>query len=150
MVSKLTKRRHERDDFYIAKRSLPRAELLDLLDARSGPVSLPIPFDLREVSDGRRFDPYRGNLYSTAVEIGKSPARIRVANNRNRPFPARGRVFSPWSMVPYQLGFENPSRVVLCVRRKIRRSVLHAKRIAGRSPSSFRPRKRGPYSSIRC
>lgn len=47
-----------------------------------------------------------------------------------------------------RIAFRNPSRVLVCVRRGIRREVMHATGFAGKVGQK-RPR-RGPYSSIRC
>lgn len=48
-----------------------------------------------------------------------------------------------------RIGFFTPSKVAICVRRKIRREVLHALKIAG-GRGHFRKRRRSFYSSVRC
>lgn len=50
--------------------------------------------------------------------------------------------------LPHFLGFQAPKRVLICVRRKIRKEVLHAYKKTG--PGSGRPKRRGPYSGISC
>ena len=51
---------------------------------------------------------------------------------------------------PYKVAFAIPSRVAVCARRKIRREVLHAYRIAGSSGSGHRKRRRNFWSDVRC
>lgn len=45
------------------------------------------------------------------------------------------------------LGFADPRRVMVCVRRNVRKQVLHAFGVAGRG---VKRGKRGPLSDIRC
>lgn len=152
-MTKLTTRHRGRETGDFTSRRLPRDDLLDSLVLwRPSPAPTYLPENLTEVEDRRRWDPevLWGSPAFTPRTFSRSVARIGVANNRNRPSKARGAVFSPWSFPAYQLGFKNPAKVVLCVRRKIRREVLHARHVAGRSPKTFRPRRRGWFSSIGC
>lgn len=49
------------------------------------------------------------------------------------------------------LQYAIPKRVAVCVRRKERREVLHALRVAGRSGSAFKPRRRtNSETRIKC
>lgn len=73
------------------------------------------------------------------------PARSR------RPFlTTRGMVsnFSPWIVDVARVAFESPEKVMVCVRRKMRREVLHALRITGKSGTG--KRRRTPASNIHC
>lgn len=47
----------------------------------------------------------------------------------------------------FKVGFKVPSRVALCVRRKERREVLHARGAAG---GKVRPPRRNEFSDVRC
>lgn len=70
-------------------------------------------------------------------------ASIRVGENRNRRNQSSGSI--PWS-----LAYRSPHRVLLCIRRNVRRQVLHANRIAGSSVRKFKRRKRNWTSLISC
>lgn len=48
----------------------------------------------------------------------------------------------------FSVGFKQPSRVLICIRRRARREVMHALGFAGKVGQ--RPPHRGPYSSVRC
>lgn len=63
-----------------------------------------------------------------------------------------GRPFSslPWKIVSNGVGFQNPSRVLICVRRKIRREVMHATGKAGSGQRRQAPPRRSEYSSVSC
>ena len=52
------------------------------------------------------------------------------------------------SQTKARVSFAMPNKVAICVRRGIRREVLHALAIAG--GKGFRKPRRGPYSSISC
>lgn len=52
-----------------------------------------------------------------------------------------------------RIGFEDPSRVMICVRRKQRREVIFAKKLggaAGRRKRRFKPPSRNYYSDVDC
>lgn len=82
--------------------------------------------DLREVEDFREWhpDPDHG-----AVTLGGNWARVVV---HPRPFVARSKPIYAWRGLPVGLQppvglkFESPLKVVTCVRRKVRREVIHA------------------------
>lgn len=50
---------------------------------------------------------------------------------------------------PWWYGFANADKVVICLERKIRREVMHALGIAGKSGNQKTPHY-GPYSRVRC
>lgn len=55
------------------------------------------------------------------------------------------------SRIPQRVGFTLPWQVIICVRRKRRREVLHALNIAGRSGVGRGKRQhRNEYSEVRC
>lgn len=51
--------------------------------------------------------------------------------------------------VPRRVAFALPTQVAICVRRKVRREVLHAIRVAGRTGRGGK-RHRNAYSNIKC
>lgn len=55
---------------------------------------------------------------------------------------------SPRRSLPFSVSFRDPSRVHLCVRRKVRREVLFAK--GGAGSRKMRPPRRNYFSSVRC
>lgn len=88
-------------------------------------------------------DPDRG-----AVQIGGRWAKVVV---HSRPVVARSRALSAWGLVdkglpvglqvPVGLRFESPFRVITCLRRKIRRQVIFARRKAGKGVTRRKPRR---------
>lgn len=112
---------------------------------------------LREYEDRRLFHPEgvhaparsfsstRHRLTSYG-QTHKPPLRI---NSPRSPIAPNIGWQSAFSQVPAAVGFTQPSRVLICVRRAQRREVLHAKRIAGGSGAQRHPRWT-VYSSIRC
>lgn len=53
--------------------------------------------------------------------------------------------------LPYRVGFALPWQVIICVRRKRRKQVLHALRIAGRRGiGRGKKQRRNEYSEVRC
>lgn len=103
---------------------------LTSLVLRSPPVLRP-PVELLEVEDRRTFHPLGG--FRPARSLGpRSDARVQV--RRFRPFRYSD-VFQ----------FAVPDRVAVCVRRRERREVLHAKRSLGRGAG-----RRNYWSGISC
>lgn len=88
------------------------------------------------IEDRRTFHPL-GALRSAAATV-KSARRIvtrdPVASFFGKQTKAR-------------LHFADPSRVVVCVRRKIRKEILHA---LGKAGKGHKRPKRGPFSDISC
>lgn len=82
-----------------------------------------------EVSDRRRFD---ADPVKPAKKASGMPARLRALYH------------SPMS----QIGFEDPKRVLICVRRVVRREVLFAKRKTRKGARGAK--RRNYYSDVRC
>lgn len=101
-----------------------------------------------EAEDRRLF--YPDDLYSPARTRSGSQSYRLVAGTS----PARKKNVSRYSgfdrpsSVPWRVGFASPSRVMVCIRRKIRRGVMHALGYAGKT--GFRRSHRNYYSSVRC
>lgn len=87
-------------------------------------------FPLSEIEDRRRFHPEGSRRPATTFR--SLPARLKV---RNLPLqkgtPYTGQQISEFPT--YQLGFINPSRVLVCVRRSVRKQVLFATGFSGRN-----------------
>lgn len=73
--------------------------------------------------------------------------RLKVSTPR-RPENYRPTTY-PWETVPVGIGFRNPSRVLVCVRRKMRREVLFAKKHAGIGGNQYKHHT-NEYSNIHC
>lgn len=103
--------------------------------------------DLYEVEDRRTFWP---TTYPTdwepARRLSGAPARLTVYPRLN---PTKKIALRPFKSVglPFRIGFDRPTSVLVCVRRKQRREVLHAR---GRTGQAVRPGRRNVYSSITC
>ena len=117
------------------KRSGTRDDMSSLtVTLRSSPRTI-----LREIDDRRSFDfwpdsrPARLFTGSTA-SVTATPVAKKTPQARNR--------------VPYQIAFSAPAETLVCVRRKRRKEVLHAKRKTGRG-GQRRPR-RNAWSNTKC
>lgn len=139
----------QRDDFSVARDladdtlELVRGSLLESIE-RSSAIRSP----LSEVEDRRFYHP-AGALaparssrrhFSPVISIGhRQPARDRS--------PPRSRAFFAPAAVEV-MGFKAPRHVAICVRRKIRKEVMHAAGIAGGKTS--KRRRRNSHSNIWC
>lgn len=93
------------------------------------------PIVLPEIEDRRTYNPTK--TVARPRSIRQDQARVTLKSPRAKTLQTK----TP-------LGFAVPDKVALCVRRNIRKEVLHAKRVAGRSGLK-RPR-RNFWSSIKC
>lgn len=96
--------------------------------------------NLREIEDRRLFNPDparapKGLRTWVVPVVAKPPKAAPTAKPAVRPKVTR-------------LAFKSPLGVAICVRRKIRRSVIHALGKAGKG--SKRPRRRNAWSDVRC
>lgn len=113
------------------------------------PVGLPAlssrPVNLSLFEDRRVFHPL--GPARPVFSLPKSAAVVRV------PGPPRTRtnLNGAKARTPklYQLQFSVPTKVALCVRRKRRKEILHAKGVAG-SKKRMRSPRRNYWSSISC
>lgn len=92
-------------------------------------------------SDRRFFHPQ--GLLSPAYALSRSSRILEVP--RAKPRPNR---FRKLSVSPHIAAFHAPERVLVCVRRSIRKEVIHALGHSGRSGQ--RPPRRSEFSSISC
>lgn len=102
---------------------------------------LPTWSDARDIEDRRDFHPldvFRpARTWSGQDAPPVTPSKVSGGGNRSRAFVAKG------------LSFRVPDDVLVCVRRKQRKEVLHALRKVGRGRGGGRKR-RNWWSSITC
>lgn len=110
-------------------------------------LSPPSRVSLQEIEDRRLFNPL--GRFAPPKTLSGTPASVTV---RNKPPTAKQRASSFHNKVRSQtkavLTFQEPSRTVMCIRRKERREVLFAK--GGAGSRRMRPPKRTPWSNISC
>lgn len=92
---------------------------------------------LTQVEDRRTYHPL--GPARPARSLSGSPHRLIVPKARTY-----ARISS---RVPHMIGFANPSKILICVRRKIRREVILAK---GKGGGRHRRPRFSHYSSIKC
>jgi len=115
---------------------LPRSSSLDLFHRINA---------LRVVEDARQWHPERQNRHPKTVHGQRAPIRARDKRYRS-PAALLKRLPSQTRAV---LAFPHPGRVIECVRRKIRKEVIHALKLQGKGAGS-KKRKRDWKSKIRC
>lgn len=103
------------------------------------PLSLPTRQGLRLVEDRRLYHP-RGALRSARVFSGH-PVKPLVARSPRFAVRRPG--------VPKAVGFAEPRKTLICVRRKQRKEVLHALARTGKG-SGFGRKRRNNYSEVKC
>lgn len=95
---------------------------------------------LRQIEDRRTYgykayvQPYR-DIYNRPARLKVFSPSIKKAIERNS------------NQLPWRIGFYNSSRVAVCIRRKVRREIMHAKGHAG---GHVRPPKFNEASLIHC
>lgn len=98
---------------------------------------------LRELEDRRTFHP-EGRLRPARASF-RSATQLVPRPGRRAALATRASV-----LVPSRVAFKVPNRVAICVRRKSRREVLFAKRVAGAGGGRFRKRRYNEYSFVGC
>lgn len=122
-----TKNKHKEPAAYPIVVAKPRLAVISA--PRLSPTILP------EIEDRRTWNPTK--KIARPASIRKDQARVTLKSPRAKHLQTK----TP-------IGFAVPEKVALCVRRNIRKEVLHAKKIAGKSGLK-RPR-RNYWSSIKC
>lgn len=101
---------------------------------------------LRSIEDRREYHPESDSR--PARSFNKSRHRLVLpAANKNIIHRENFDVMQP-AAVPIGIGFDEPDKVIVCVRRQRRKEVLHALNKTGKSGQK-RPR-RSEYSDVRC
>lgn len=109
----------------------------------------------RSVASFRRLLPFRWRQleYYTRQALAAEDRRLWTPY---RPWPAKRRsgstriglvIRSPVRVSWHGVGFRDPTSVMICIRRKIRREVMHALGAAG---GRVRRPRRNFYSNVRC
>lgn len=137
--------RHKQENSYTQKgRDYKTIARLDSL-----PLSKKKSLFLSEIEDRRRYHPLGRDTYPQSVKYRKATdliARGRKVQSSHQTNNFATTMFD--QDVPQRLGFRIPDQVAVCIRRKIRRQVIHAFDIAGRRGLSGP--KYNNYSKIRC
>lgn len=125
------------------RRDIPR-----IANATALPFEMPSPrlspmAYLSEIEDRRRYDPSGGTSPARSVS---RPQHTLVLPQPKNPDRLGNRVRN--SQLPSGVAFQSPEKVLVCIRRKMRKEVLHALKKAGKTGQK-RPR-RSYYSDIHC
>lgn len=107
--------------------------------------------DLGLIEDRRLYNPEQP--FNPALDSGGRPTRVVHHSDPLRSlFQMRAAISAPLKKTKHRLesrlGFQTPSTVMVCVRRKIRREVIFAKN--KRRKGSGAKRHRNYHSNIRC
>lgn len=94
---------------------------------------------VKSLEDRRTFHP-AGKLNRPAAATPRSASRLTAYSSRAITV----------GDVPDRIAFSLPQKVAICVRRKIRREVVHALQLHRRHGSGSGRRRRTPYSGIKC
>lgn len=125
-------------------RSVQRGSFVTANRRLSGPVyrlSSVLPSLLRAYEDRRAYNPARD--YRRAISLGRVfTATVGLKH------PSRG-VARPGMLARDTFRFNVPRKVLICIRRKQRREVLHAAKRVGRG-SGGGARRRNHYSEVSC
>lgn len=130
--------RARRDIKTIANRMLPRPRFI------SRSVIKPAVFTIADIEDRRTFHP--DGMVRPARSLSRPFHRLAVVTpNASKSLVRRSiRTFHP--AIPVQ--FDAPRRVLVCIRRNIRKEVMHALNKSGKAGQK-KPR-RNYYSDVRC
>lgn len=128
----------QRDPARITRRSrlLRYSATYTTLKSLNNKSSWVYPYPLTQIEDRRLFNP--------TLVLARSTTGNRARLTSGRPTTRQ--------KLPYWIGFKNPSKVVTCVRRKVRKEVIHALQIRGGSGRIKRNKtsRRTFTSEIRC
>lgn len=123
----------------------PLAELL--------PSNFPaVRFDLTEVEDRRTWSP-EPILDDLPRDLRGVPTPILPAQpvrKAQRRKASSGPSLTPKPIFAFRLPQNPLKRVAICVRRSIRREIMHALKFAGKGGGKKRPPRRNSYSNVRC
>ncbi|UDN67511.1 hypothetical protein [robinz microvirus RP_35] len=96
---------------------------------------------LQEIEDRRTFYPDR---YRPAAGLQRNVNRIRPSPRRTL------RQTQQVAFLPHREAFQHPELILTCIRRKIRREVMHALGMAGRAGRGRKTRRRNAWTGISC
>lgn len=103
-----------------------------------------------EIEDRRRWNPEGEEAPAKSFDQPRHRLRAVLPSRQSRPASSYSFGYGGYSSAsaPVGIGFVRPSRVLVCVRRKIRREVIHANGYSGLN--GFRKYRRSSYSGITC
>lgn len=124
--------------------SLPSLTVIRLPISTVSLVPVTTPKNLTEVEDRRTFHPLGPTRPARFSTGGPSSLTLRDK-------PKAGRFKTPFghSQTKATVAFDDPGNVLVCLRRKRRKEVLHAMKRAGKGGRQRRHR-RNTHSAIRC
>lgn len=111
------------------------------------PIAIPSPSNtiLTEIEDRRSFYP---DDFRPALDIGGRSHTLVIHTPKKRKH--RDPMRSLRAFPTHKVQFNRPDQVVLCVRRKRRKEVLHALKKTGRGKGKQRRPRRSWHSQISC
>lgn len=132
------------------RRSTPRQRMRSLQRDLTTPIAKPRllltpkirPVDLRAFEDRRLFTPKLSAWPKRIVRRAVLPARVIERSRDPR------RVLAKTSLNRLGMAFEAPKRVLVCVRRKQRREVLHALNKTRKGAGARK--RRNQWSNVSC
>lgn len=145
-------RRRRRDNTTIANRRLPRfanARLSPSLNYYHGRSDSSRRLQLYE--DRRQWHPEGSSAPARSFSVSRhrlTVVRPKANRDSSRPFDWSGGILTFGEELSPAVTFQSPSRVLVCVRRKVRKEVLHSLGKTGRLGQN-KPRF-SEYSSISC
>lgn len=143
----MTNRRRQRDAYAVATYAQGRPGNVLSSDFDDPLADLYRAADLLQIEDRRSFWPTPfPTSWEPARKLSGAVARLRSYPTRTTPqkTPPRARQGPSWVV-----GFAQPRSVLVCIRRKQRRQVLHALRLTGKGARAAK-RRRTPYTGISC
>jgi len=108
-----------------------------------------LPIDRRHYYPSSPDEPISRPHSRPAKRFSGQPARVVAPPIQEQPKRRSVPAGKPAKLIrPSALLFQAPQNVAVCVQRGIRKEVLHAKGVAGKT--NLKAPKRGPYSGVSC
>lgn len=151
-----SRRNRRRDNNTIAKRQFARHQRFFYTSPKTKNWIRPNPY-LTYFEDRRQWHPE--GFYRPAASFSQARHRLELLDQPQRS-PPRHTNYQSWRTpyirsnfskhLAYRIGFQQPDRVLICVRRSIRREVLHALKKTGKGRGAKKPPRFNYYSTISC
>lgn len=113
----------------------------------------PKPTAFSAVEDRRRFHPEKATQPARTTSghpVKPHKPKLAVTAVKRGPDGRPMKKKITLRSIPSRLQFAAPKRTIICLKRKIRKEVLHALQRTGRGHGSRRRPKRNAYSQISC
>lgn len=134
MAKSKNNNRSRRDNTSITNRRLPTPTMFDQ------PLLFP------EIEDRRQYHPEGVARPARSFSIPRH--RLAIPKKNVRSVRGDSRYVPSFDGLTHEIGFRVPRKVLICVRRRIRKQVLHAFRKTGKAGQ--RKPRRNFYSSVSC